>query len=220
MSDWRIENSAKNWAMAYDFPAVKDKRVVLEEFPQRDRGIMRAFAFNTAARQVQGSEGATRVQFRLRLRGDEQAVLLRPIQAGQQLLRGHRAGLFRPAAGRGAQDPGSRCATRSRPRSSPPRMPTRSPAHPRTCALICARGCGFCAEAGYEVRDHKQVNVRTGEVLSVEILGLTSDPLRSGTLHPLLQALHLLVSVSTSACEVSTMCNTRIVYATSTSISS
>ncbi|MGZ3362273.1 MAG: extracellular solute-binding protein, partial [Xanthobacteraceae bacterium] len=46
-ADWRIENSAKNWAMAYDFPAVKEKRVILERFPQRDRGIMRAFAFNT-----------------------------------------------------------------------------------------------------------------------------------------------------------------------------
>ena len=45
--DWRTENSAKNWATAYDFPAVKDKRVLLEEFPIRDRGIMQAFAFNT-----------------------------------------------------------------------------------------------------------------------------------------------------------------------------
>ena len=31
--DWRTENSAKNWATAYDFPAVSDKRVLLEEFP-------------------------------------------------------------------------------------------------------------------------------------------------------------------------------------------
>jgi microcin C transport system substrate-binding protein len=44
--DWRTENIAKNWATAYDFPAVKDKRVLLEEFPQRSRGIMQAFAFN------------------------------------------------------------------------------------------------------------------------------------------------------------------------------
>src|SRR5207302_7915058 len=44
---WRTENSAKNWATAYDFPAVKEKRVILEEFPQRSRGIMQAFAFNT-----------------------------------------------------------------------------------------------------------------------------------------------------------------------------
>jgi microcin C transport system substrate-binding protein len=45
--DWRTENSAKNWATAYDFPAVKEKRVILEEFPIRNVGIMQAFAFNT-----------------------------------------------------------------------------------------------------------------------------------------------------------------------------
>lgn len=44
--DWRTENSAKNWATAYDFPAVNDKRVVLEEFPNRSSGIMQAFAMN------------------------------------------------------------------------------------------------------------------------------------------------------------------------------
>jgi microcin C transport system substrate-binding protein len=45
--DWRTENSAKNWATSYDFPAVRDKRVVLEEFPVRNAGSMQAFAFNT-----------------------------------------------------------------------------------------------------------------------------------------------------------------------------
>jgi microcin C transport system substrate-binding protein len=44
--DWRTENSAKNWATSYDFPAVRDKRVVLEEFPVRNVGNMQAFAFN------------------------------------------------------------------------------------------------------------------------------------------------------------------------------
>ena len=44
--DWRTENSAKNWATAYDFPAVKDGRVVLEEFPNRSSGVMQAFALN------------------------------------------------------------------------------------------------------------------------------------------------------------------------------
>src|SRR4029079_4379272 len=45
--DWRTENSAKNWATSYDFPAVRDKRVVLEEFPVRNLGIMQAFVLNT-----------------------------------------------------------------------------------------------------------------------------------------------------------------------------
>ncbi len=44
--DWRTENSAKNWATSYDFPAVRDKRVLLEEFPVRNVGSMQAFAFN------------------------------------------------------------------------------------------------------------------------------------------------------------------------------
>src|SRR4029079_19085522 len=44
--DWRFENSAKDWATAYDFPAVREKRVVREEFPIRDRGVMQAFVFN------------------------------------------------------------------------------------------------------------------------------------------------------------------------------
>jgi microcin C transport system substrate-binding protein len=44
--DWRTENSAKNWATAYGFPAVREKKVVLEEFEIRNFGVMQAFAFN------------------------------------------------------------------------------------------------------------------------------------------------------------------------------
>ncbi|HEY6258815.1 MAG TPA: extracellular solute-binding protein [Xanthobacteraceae bacterium] len=45
--DWRTEASAKNWATAYDFPAVRDHRVVQELFPIRNIGRMQAFVFNT-----------------------------------------------------------------------------------------------------------------------------------------------------------------------------
>ncbi len=51
--DWRSENSAKNWATAYDFPAVREKKVVLEEFPIRNIGVMQAFAFNIRRPQFQ-----------------------------------------------------------------------------------------------------------------------------------------------------------------------
>jgi microcin C transport system substrate-binding protein len=44
--DWRTENSAKDWATAYDFPAVKENRVLLEEFEIRSQGVMQAFVFN------------------------------------------------------------------------------------------------------------------------------------------------------------------------------
>jgi microcin C transport system substrate-binding protein len=45
-ADWIIENSAKQWATAYDFPAVREKRVVVEEFPMRSSGRMQGYAFN------------------------------------------------------------------------------------------------------------------------------------------------------------------------------
>ena len=52
-ADWIAENSAKQWATAYDFPAVVDKRVVKEEFPINDSGRMQAFAFNLRRERFQ-----------------------------------------------------------------------------------------------------------------------------------------------------------------------
>jgi microcin C transport system substrate-binding protein len=50
-ADWIVENSAKQWATAYDFPAVVDKRVVKEEFPINDSGRMQGFAVNLRREQ-------------------------------------------------------------------------------------------------------------------------------------------------------------------------
>lgn len=44
--DFRTENSARNWATGYNFPARQEGRVVLEEFPYRATGIMQAFVLN------------------------------------------------------------------------------------------------------------------------------------------------------------------------------
>jgi microcin C transport system substrate-binding protein len=46
--DWRQESTARVWATGYDFPAVKDKRVVLDKYeePYRTAGLMLGFVFN------------------------------------------------------------------------------------------------------------------------------------------------------------------------------
>jgi microcin C transport system substrate-binding protein len=44
--DFRTENSARNWAAGYDFPARQEGRVILEEFPFRATGVMQAFVLN------------------------------------------------------------------------------------------------------------------------------------------------------------------------------
>jgi microcin C transport system substrate-binding protein len=63
--DWQQEGTAKNWATGYDFPAVLDKRVLKEEFPVRDSGLMQAFAFNT--RRAQFQDARVRRAFNLAL---------------------------------------------------------------------------------------------------------------------------------------------------------
>ena len=50
-ADWIAENSAKQWATAYEFPAVAEKRVIKEEFPISDLGRMQAFAMNLRREQ-------------------------------------------------------------------------------------------------------------------------------------------------------------------------
>ncbi len=45
-ADWISENSAKQWATQYEFPAVAEKRVVKEEFQINDSGRMQAFVLN------------------------------------------------------------------------------------------------------------------------------------------------------------------------------
>jgi microcin C transport system substrate-binding protein len=44
--DWIAENSAKQWATAYDFPAMAEKRTIKQEFPINDTGRMQAFVLN------------------------------------------------------------------------------------------------------------------------------------------------------------------------------
>ena len=50
-ADWIAENSAKQWATAYDFPAIAEKRVIKEEFPINDSGRMQGFALNLRREQ-------------------------------------------------------------------------------------------------------------------------------------------------------------------------
>jgi microcin C transport system substrate-binding protein len=177
-SDWRIENSAKNWATAYDFAAVKDKRVVLEEFPQRDRGMMRAFAFNT--RRDKFKDARVRRAFNFAFDFEEmnkqfffgQYKRVNSYFEGTELAcsglpQGEELKILEPLR---AQVPPEVFTT---PYANP------VAGTPEKVRANLQEGMRLMREAGYEVRDHKQVNVRTGEVLTAEILGLTSDPMGS-----------------------------------------
>ena len=44
--DFRSESQAKRWATGYNFPAVTEKKVILEEFPERGRGVGIGWIYN------------------------------------------------------------------------------------------------------------------------------------------------------------------------------
>ncbi len=51
--DWFAERSGKQWSTAYDFPAVTERRVIKEKFPDLSSGRMQGFAFNLRRPQFQ-----------------------------------------------------------------------------------------------------------------------------------------------------------------------
>ena len=51
--DYRLENSAKNWATGYDFPARQQGKVILETFPDKASGAMQAFVPNLRREKFQ-----------------------------------------------------------------------------------------------------------------------------------------------------------------------
>src|SRR5262249_2857044 len=174
-ADWRTENSAKNWAMSYDVPAVQEKRVILGEFSQRDRGLMRAFAFNT--RRDKFKDARVRRAFNFAFDFEEMnkqffhGVYKRVNSyfegtelACSDLPQGEELKILEPL--RNQVPPEVFTTTYANPVSGTP----------ENVRANLREGMRLLREAGYEVRDQKQVDVRTGEVLSVEILSVTSDP--------------------------------------------
>ena len=177
-ADWRTENSAKNWATAYDFPAAKEKRVILEEFPQRDRGMMRAFAFNTRRDKFEDA----RVRRAFNFAFDFEEMNKQFFHGQYRRINSYFEGTELACSG---LPEGEELKILEPLRDKvPPEVFTTPYANPvaGTAENVRANlreGMRLMREAGYELRDHKQVNVRTGEVLRVEILSVTSDPLGS-----------------------------------------
>lgn len=167
--DWRDENSAKNWATAYDFPAVKEKRVILEEFPERNRGIMQAFAFNT--RRDKFKDARLRRAFNLAYDFEE---MNKQMFFGQyKRIDSYFDGTELACSG---LPQGQELAILEALRDKvPPEVFTTPYANPvggtpEKVRANLREATRLLREAGYEVRNQKLVNAKTGEPLSVEIL--------------------------------------------------
>jgi microcin C transport system substrate-binding protein len=195
--DWRVENSAKNWANAYDFPAVQEKRVVLEEFPINNIGIMQAFAFNI--RRDKFKDPRVRLAFNYAFDFEE---MNKQIFFGQyKRIASYFQGTDLAATG----------LPTGRELELLKTMRGKVPAQVFTTAYsnpVCGtpakvrdnlrKAVHLFREAGYEVRNQQLVDKKTGEPLTIEFLG--NNPLFERVFlfyKPSLERLGITVSVRT-----------------------
>lgn len=171
--DVRTENSAKNWATAYDFPAAQEKRVVLEEFPIRSVGVMQAFTFNT--RRDKFKDARLRRAFNYAFDFEE---MNKQIFFGQyRRIASYFDGTELASSG---LPQGEELAILETVRGKVPAevftTPYANPVNgsPEAVRTNLREAIRLMKEAGYELRNSKLVNARTGEGLSVEFL--VEDP--------------------------------------------
>ncbi len=168
--DWRTENSAKNWATAYkDVPAVKDKRIVLEEFPIKSSGGMQAFAFNL--RRSKFSDPRVRRAFNYALNFEE---LNKQLFFGQY----HRINSYFEGlelASSGLPEGAELEILNTVKDKVPPEVFTTAYSNPVSATSDDVRNnlreaIKLLREAGYEIRDQKLVDTKTGTPFTVEVL--------------------------------------------------
>jgi len=169
-ADWRVENSAKNWATGYDFPAVADKRVILEEFPINNVGVMQAFAFNIRREKFQDP----RVRLAFNYVFDFEEMNKQLFYGQYKRITSYFEGTDLAATGL----PGPRelellNTVRDK---VPPEVFAKAYSNPVGGTPVAVRdnlreAVRLLKDAGYDMRDQQFVNSKSGEPFTVEFLG-------------------------------------------------
>jgi len=167
--DWRTESSAKDWATAYDFPALREKKVVREEFPQTSVGRMQAFAFNI--RRDKFKDARLRQAFNYAFDFDE---MNKQLFYGQyKRIDSYFYGTELACSG---VPQGSELEILNAVKAEIPAdlftKPYTNPvnSNPQALRTNLRTALKLLKDAGYEIKDTKLINSKTGERLSVEFL--------------------------------------------------
>ncbi len=185
--DFRLENVMSNWMTLYDIPAVKDGRIVKQDFPSNTSGRMQAFAFNL--RRPKFQDPRVRKAFNLVFDFED---MNRTFFYGQyKRINSYFAGLDELSASGLPQ--GDELAILDTVKDKvPPEVFTTPYANPVNGTDEARRAntrlaLGLLKDAGWEIRDRKLTNVKTGETMTVEIL--LSDDTFSRIALPYVQSL-------------------------------
>jgi len=167
--DWRIESSAKDWATAYDFPAVKDGKVIKEVFA------------NNAATAVQG------IFMNLRRPAFSDIRVRKALNYLFDFEEMNRTLMFDAYKRTGSYWPGTELAAAGLPQGRekelldelkdkvPPEVFTAPYANPTGGSPEAQRGnireaLRLFKEAGYEIKDKKMTSLATGKPVEYELL--------------------------------------------------
>ncbi|MEO6946659.1 MAG: extracellular solute-binding protein [Nitrobacter sp.] len=195
--DWRIENVAKNWATAYDFPAVKDGRVVLEEFPNRSSGVMQAFALNIRRDKFRDARVRRALNFAFDFDTMNQQLFFGQYKRIASFFEGTELASSGLPEGRELEILETvRAEVPAEVFTTPYSNPVAGSAEAVRSNL--REGMKLLKEAGYEVRGGKQVDGKTGAPFEIELL--SEDPSFERVLlsyKPSLERMGLTVSIRT-----------------------
>jgi microcin C transport system substrate-binding protein len=171
--DYRTENSAKNWATAYDFPAVRDKKVVMEEFPIRNIGVMQAFAFNIRRPKFQDPRVRRAFNFGFDFEEMNRQIFFGLYQRISSYFQGTEL------ACSGVPEGQELVILETVKDKVPPELFTRPYTNPvggdpQKVRNNLREAVALLRDAGYEIRDTKLVHAKTDEPFNVEFLA--EDP--------------------------------------------
>lgn len=167
--DFRVEISSSNWATRYDFPAIKDGRVVKEIFPDRSSGVMQGFFLNLRREKFQNPDLRLALNYAYDFETTNEIVsanLLKRVDsyfAGTEL------------ASSGLPE-GKELEILEEVRDQvPPEVFTtefKNPVggNPQNVRNNLREAVKLLRKAGYELKDGKMVDAKTGEQLSIEFL--------------------------------------------------
>jgi microcin C transport system substrate-binding protein len=167
--DWRYENSAKDWATAYDFPAVRDKRVILEEFEIRNFGIMQCFAFNTRRDKFKDPRVRRAFNFAFDFEEMNKQIFFGQYRRINSFFEGTEL------ASSGLPEGKELEILQTVKDKVPPEVFTTAFTNPKAGDAAAVRNnmreaLRLFREAGWEVKDQKLTNVKTGEKMQIEVL--------------------------------------------------
>jgi microcin C transport system substrate-binding protein len=168
--DWRSENSARNWATAYDFPAKSEGRVILEEFPITSSGRMQGYVFNLRRPQFQDERVRRAFNYVFDFEDINRTIFFSQYTRINSYFEGTELASTGLPEGRELEILEElRGKIPERVFTEPYTNPSHSTAEERR--VNQRRAVALLQEAGYELRGRQMVHVESGRPLTLEFLG-------------------------------------------------